>query len=118
LDTDPLAETMQTIQAFSAIISIRFSSLPDTDLGTLRAVTLLTIEPLAKDKSHFFSNPDTIGQIQAALKYLAPEIPFLAPVALNWALTMHRLFSSLTGEGEEIPKTHVPALVNSSMILF
>ena len=73
--------------------------------------TYLTLESLARDKSHFFSNPDTITQIQATLKYLAPEIALLAPVALNWALTMHRLFSSLTGEGEEMPKTHVQSMV-------
>jgi hypothetical protein len=71
----------------------------------------LTLESLAIDKSHFFSNPDTITQIQATLKYLAPEIALLAPVALNWALTMHRLFSSLTGKGEEMPKTHVQSMV-------
>jgi hypothetical protein len=71
----------------------------------------LTLESVARDKSHFFSNTDTITQIQATLKYLAPEIALLAPVALNWALTMHRLFSSLTGEGEEMPKTHVQSMV-------
>ena len=51
-------------------------------------------------------------QIQQVLKYLAPEIPALAPAALSWALTMHRLFASLTGEGEEIPRSHVDAIVN------
>ena len=77
---------------------------------------VLRVETLAKDKSHFFSNPDSITQIQATLKYLAPEIPLLAPVALNWALTMHRLFSSLTGEGEEMPRTHIQSMVHTALI--
>jgi hypothetical protein len=78
--------------------------------------TYLNVESLAKDKSHFFSNPDTITQIQTTLKYLVPEIALLAPVALNWALTMHRLFSSLTGEGEEMPKTHMQSMVYPHLI--
>lgn len=109
---------MQAIEAFSAIISIRFSSLPDTDLRMVLPGIALRVESLAKDKSHFFSNPESITQIQATLKYLAPEIPLLAPVALNWALTMHRLFSSLTGEGEEMPKTHIQSMVHTELILF
>ena len=35
----------------------------------------------------------------------------LAPAALSWALTMHRLFASLTGDGEEMPRSHAQAIV-------
>ena len=56
-------------------------------------------------------------QIQETLKSLAPEVPLLAPVALNWALTMHRFYSSLIHEDEDdsekMPGSHVPAMVNT-----
>jgi hypothetical protein len=47
------------------------------------------------------------------MKLLAPQGPhlLLAPAALTWALTMHRLFSALTEEGEDLPTPHVQALV-------
>ena len=66
---------------------------------------------MAKDKLHFFSSPEAVIQIQDSLKYLAPEVPLLAPAALNWALIMHRLFSSLAEESEEMPRSHVQAMV-------
>jgi len=73
----------------------------------------LISDTLSKDRSHFFSSPDSIVHIQNAMKSLVPEVPVLAPVALNWALTMHRLFSSLTGGDEELPNSHIQAIVES-----
>ena len=50
---------------------------------------------------------DAITQIHDALKYLTPEVPLLAPAALNWAWVMYRLFAAL----KELPRSHVQAMV-------
>jgi hypothetical protein len=47
------------------------------------------------------------------VKYLVQEAPLVAPVALNWALTIHRLFASLTGEVDDMPPTHIQAMVTA-----
>jgi hypothetical protein len=103
-------EIMQSIQALSAVISIKFASLPDVDLGHVHLISLIA-DALARDTSCYFSKPDSIVKIQNALKYLAPDIPLLAPAALNWALTMHRFFTALTEENEELPTRHSDTIV-------
>jgi nuclear pore complex protein Nup188 len=69
---------------------------------------------LAKDKTHYFSDPAAVIKVHESIKLLAPQGPhlLLAPAALSWALTMHRLFSALTEDEEELPPSHVQALVN------
>jgi hypothetical protein len=68
---------------------------------------------LAKDKSHYFSDPAAVIKVHQSIKLLAPQGPhlLLAPAALAWALTMHRLFNALTEDEEELPPSHVQALV-------
>ena len=91
---------MQSIQALSTIISIRLTTLPDDDL-----------ERIAKDKSSYFSNPDTIINTHNTLKHLTSEIPLLSPVALTWSLVLYRLFAAFTGEGEMLPHSYNQAMV-------
>src|SRR5271169_5531803 len=109
-------EIMQSIQALSAVISIKLTSLRDPDLGNFLAMSLIT-DSLAKDMS-YFSKPDSIVKINNTLKYLAPNVPLLAPAALNWALTMHRFFAALTEEDEDLPRTHTETIVNLCHRLF
>jgi hypothetical protein len=90
---------------------------PFCRIGTcvhLRIIKFLFLASLAKDKLHFFSDADTILQIHNTLKLLSTETSLLAPVLLSWALTTHRLFASLTGEGDEmpLPRSHVHTMVS------
>jgi hypothetical protein len=117
LDTDAFIEMMQSIQALSAVISIKLTSLRDPDLGSFAIISLIT-DSLSKDTLSYFSKPDSIVKINNTLKYLGPDVPLLAPAALNWALTMHRFFTALTEEDEDLPKAYTETIVGLSYRLF